>query len=113
MENWMELTFPSLSVNEGFARAATAAFAALRDPTIDELSEAITLVQTNKIAQFPVVMFGKEFWGPLVDWFRNTLLENKMIKEEDFDLFHVVDNVDEAVNIIDDFYKKSDLKPNF
>ena len=70
-------------------------------------------MQTNKIANFPIVMFGSSFWNPLVDWFRQTLLENKMIKEEDFGIFHVVDNVDEAVNIIDDFYKKTDLKPNF
>ena len=81
--------------------------------TLDELSEALTLMQTNKIANFPIVMFGSSFWNPLVDWFRQTLLENKMIKEEDFGIFHVVDNVDEAVGIIDDFYKKTDLKPNF
>ena len=81
--------------------------------TLDELSEALTLMQTNKIANFPIVMFGSSFWNPLVDWFRQTLLENKMIKEEDFGIFHVVDDVDEAVGIIDDFYKKTDLKPNF
>ena len=81
--------------------------------TLDELSEALTLMQTHKIANFPIVMFGSEFWNPLVGWFRQTLLENKMIKEEDFDIFHVTDDVDEAVNIIDEFYKKSDLKPNF
>lgn len=81
--------------------------------TLDELSEALTLMQTNKISNFPIVMFGSSFWNPLVDWFRQTLLENKMIKEEDFGIFHVVDNVDEAVRIIDDFYKKSALKPNF
>ena len=81
--------------------------------TLDELSEALTLMQTNKISNFPIVMFGSEYWNPLVDWFRNTLLENKMIKEEDFEIFHVVDEVDEAVRIIDDFYKKSALKPNF
>lgn len=81
--------------------------------TLDELSEALTLMQTNKIANFPIVMFGSEFWKPLVDWFRNTLLENQMIHELDFGIFHVVDDVDEAVTIIDDFYKKSELKPNF
>ncbi len=81
--------------------------------TLDELSEALTLMQTNKIANFPIVMFGSEFWSPLVDWFRDTLLENQMIKEEDFGIFHVVDDVDEAVRIIDDFYQQSELKPNF
>lgn len=81
--------------------------------TLDELSEALTLMQTNKIANFPIVMFGSEFWNPLVDWFRNTLLPNKMIKEFDFGIFHVVDDVNKAVDIIDEFYKHSELKPNF
>ena len=81
--------------------------------TLDELSEAITLIQTHKISNFPIVMFGSQFWAPLVNWFRQTLLDNKMIKEEDFSLFHIVDDVDEAVNIIDEFYKKYELKPNF
>ena len=81
--------------------------------TLDELSEALTLMQTNKIANFPIVMFGSEFWNPLLKWFRNTLLKNGMIKEEDFGIFHVVDDVDEAVRIIDDFYKLYELKPNF
>lgn len=81
--------------------------------TLDELSEALTLMQTNKIANFPIVMFGSEFWNPLLKWFRNTLLKNGMIKEEDFGIFHLVDDVDEAVRIIDDFYKLYELKPNF
>lgn len=81
--------------------------------TLDELSEALTLMQTNKIANFPIVMFGTEFWTPLVDWFKQTLLKEKMIGDADFNIFHVTDDVDEAVNIIDEFYKKSELKPNF
>ena len=81
--------------------------------TLDELSEALTLMQTDKIADFPIVMFGSEFWNPLVDWFKHTLLKEKMISEEDFEIFHVVDDVDKAVEIIDEFYKRSELKPNF
>lgn len=81
--------------------------------TLDELSEAITLIQTNKLVNFPIVMVGKDFWSGLVEWFKNSLLANKLVSEYDFDIFHVVDDVDEAVNIIDDFYQKSDLKPNF
>ena len=81
--------------------------------TLDELSEALTLMQTNKIANFPIVMLGSEFWNPLVDWFKQTLLRDKMIAEKDFDIFHVVDDPDEAVRIIDEFYQKSELKPNF
>ena len=81
--------------------------------TLDELSEAITLIQTNKMVDFPVVLVGSEYWTGLIDWFRNTLLTNHMIKEEDFDIFHVVDTADEAVKIIKDFYKKYAIRPNF
>lgn len=81
--------------------------------TLDELSEALTLMQTNKIANFPIVLFGKDFWGGLVDWFKQIMLTNGMIAEDDFMIFKVVDDVDEAVDIIDNFYKKSALKPNF
>ena len=70
-------------------------------------------MQTDKIADFPIVMFGSEFWNPLVNWFKHTLLKEKMISEEDFEIFHVVDDVDKAVEIIDEFYKRSELKPNF
>jgi uncharacterized protein (TIGR00730 family) len=81
--------------------------------TLDELSEAITLIQTNKMVDFPVVLVGSEYWKGLIDWFRNTLLPNKMIKEEDFEIFHIVDTADDAVEIIKDFYKKYAIKPNF
>ena len=81
--------------------------------TLDELSEAITLIQTNKMVEFPVVLVGKDYWEGLIDWFKNTLLTNSMIKEEDFEIFQVVDNADDAVKIIKDFYKKYAIKPNF
>ena len=81
--------------------------------TLDELSEAITLIQTNKMVEFPVVLVGKEYWQGLIDWFRSTLLTNEMIKEEDFEIFHIVDNADDAVKIIKEFYKKYAIKPNF
>ena len=81
--------------------------------TLDELTEAITLIQTNKMVDFPVVLVGKDYWKGLVDWFRDTLLADKMIKEEDFEIFHVVDTADDAVKIIKDFYKKYAIKPNF
>lgn len=81
--------------------------------TLDELSEALTLMQTNKIANFPIVMFGSEFWNPLVEWFKSQLLTNGLISEPDLNIFHVVDDPDEAVGIIDEFYKHTELKPNF
>ncbi len=81
--------------------------------TLDELSEAITLIQTNKMVDFPVILVGTEYWSGLIDWFKKTLLAQKMIKEEDFDIFHVVDTKDEVVDIIKDFYIKYAPKPNF
>ena len=81
--------------------------------TLDELSEAITLIQTNKLISFPIIMVGKEYWEPLNDWFKNSLLKEGMVSEEDFKIFHIVDTVEEAVAIIEEFYHKYALKPNF
>ena len=81
--------------------------------TLDELSEAITLIQTNKLVSFPIIMVGKDYWNGLFEWFKTSLLEEKMVKEEDFNIFHVVDTIEEAVKIIEDFYHKYALKPNF
>ena len=81
--------------------------------TLDELSEALTLIQTDKLVDFPIIFYGKEYWQGLIDWFRNTLLEEKMISPEDMDLFKVVDTPEEAVTIIEEFYNKYAPKPNF
>ena len=81
--------------------------------TLDEMSEAITLIQTNKMVDFPVILVGKEYWKGLLDWFRDTMLKEGMIKEEDFSIFHVVDEVDDVVKIVKDFYDKYAVKPNF
>lgn len=82
--------------------------------TMDELFEALTLIQTNKIGQFPIVLVGKDYWGGLVDWMRSTMLGMEAnISEGDLDLFHVVDSATEAVAVIDEFYNKYNLSPNF
>ncbi len=81
--------------------------------TIDELSEALTLIQTMKIAQFPIVLVGHKYWDGLVAWFTETMLAEGNIAKTDLKLFHVVDDPDEAVAIINKFYKKYRLKPNF
>jgi uncharacterized protein (TIGR00730 family) len=82
--------------------------------TLDELFEAITLVQTNKIAQFPVVLVGKDYWNGLSQWLKLTVLEEeKNIHQADLELFKIVDSADEAVDYIIDFYSKYLLKPNF
>jgi hypothetical protein len=82
--------------------------------TIDELFESLTLVQTHKIAQFPVVLVGKSYWEGLINWIKGTMLEKeKNINAADLDLFKIVDTADEAVKHIVDFYSKYMLKPNF
>ncbi|MGB0391707.1 MAG: TIGR00730 family Rossman fold protein [Salibacteraceae bacterium] len=82
--------------------------------TLDELFEAMTLIQTKKIDQFPIVLVGKKFWEGLVDWLKTSLLEKEeTISEPDMFLFKVVDTPEEAVEEIDNFYKDFLLSPNF
>lgn len=68
--------------------------------TLDELFEALTLVQTQKVTRFPIVLFGSEYWGGLIDWLRNTLIAQGKASEKDLMLFHVTDDVDEAVALV-------------
>lgn len=81
--------------------------------TMDEMFEAITLIQTNKIGKFPIVMVGADYWGGLIDWIKGTLLKEGTISPEDLELWNVVDSATEAVEIIDKFYSKYLLRPNF
>lgn len=81
--------------------------------TLDEFFEAMTLIQTYKITRFPVVLIGEEYWGGLVDWIKNTMVENKTISPEDTDLFHLTDNYREAADIVFEFYEKNKVGPNF
>lgn len=82
--------------------------------TLDELFEAMTLIQTKKIAKFPIILVGKEFWSGLMDWIKSTMIE-KMSNAaiEDLNLIQVVDNEDEVLIALDTFYKKYNLSPNF
>lgn len=69
--------------------------------TLDELFEMLTLVQTEKIDRIPVILYGKEYWEPLVEWMKTSLLKRyKTISKEDLDLFTVVDSVDEAIGCV-------------
>lgn len=81
--------------------------------TLDELFEAITLIQTHKIHTFPIILVGTDFWKGLIDWIRNTMLEAGNISAKDLDLIKIVDTEDEVVEIIDAFYKGRTLSPNF
>lgn len=82
--------------------------------TLDELFEALTLIQTYKIGRFPIVLVGTKFWGGLIEWIKTTLLEaENNISAQDLELFKLIDTADEAVEVIEDFYLKYMLKPNF
>ncbi len=81
--------------------------------TMDELFEAMTLIQTNKIAKFPIILVGSAYFGGLIDWIKNTMIEAGNINPEDLNLFRVVDTAEEAVEHILRFYDKYLLKPNF
>lgn len=82
--------------------------------TLDELFESLTLIQTHKIGRFPIVLVGKDFWGGLIDWIEQVVRDKYFnISPEDMNLIKVVDNADDAVKVIEDFYNKYMLKPNF
>ena len=81
--------------------------------TLDELFEAITLIQTNKIGKFPIILVGVAFWKGLIDWIKSTMLNEGNISKTDLDLISIVDTEEEVVEIIDAFYKGHTLSPNF
>lgn len=81
--------------------------------TLDEFFEAFTLIQTHKIAKFPLILVGRKFWGGLFEWIKDTLLTEGNISPEDLDLVHIVDNEDEVLDILNGFYQEYNLSPNF
>lgn len=81
--------------------------------TLDELFEAVTLIQTEKIGRFPIILVGMEFWKGLMDWIKEVLLVEKNVSEKDLDLIQIVDTADEAVDKINEFYASYLLSPNF
>ncbi|MCH2490752.1 MAG: TIGR00730 family Rossman fold protein [Flavobacteriales bacterium] len=82
--------------------------------TLDEFFEAFTLIQTHKIDAFPLILVGTEFWTGLMDWIKGTLLEaNNNISPGDLDLVHLVDTEDEVLEILNNFYEKRNMSPNF
>ncbi len=81
--------------------------------TLDELFEAITLIQTHKIGKFPIILVGSDFWTGLFEWIKSTMLKVGNISPEDLNLIKIVDTEDEVVQIIDSFYKGHTMSPNF
>jgi len=73
--------------------------------TLDEMFEALTLIQTGKVSNFPVILMGKDHWAPLIDFLKNTLVSKKMLKEEDFKDFYVTDDPKEAARIVERYWK--------
>ena len=82
--------------------------------TLDELFEAITLIQTNKAEKFPIILVGTEFWSGMIEWLKQSLLENnKNISESDLDLFQTADTKEEVIEILEEFHKNYVFTPNF
>ncbi|MBR4771819.1 MAG: TIGR00730 family Rossman fold protein [Bacteroidales bacterium] len=81
--------------------------------TLDEFFEALTLVQTQKLANFPIVLVGKSYWQGMLDWIETTMVDEGNINADELQLFKVVETVEAAVNIIEDFYTRYALRPNF
>lgn len=81
--------------------------------TLDELFEAITLIQTHKLVRFPIVLVDIAYWEGLIDWIKAKLLDEHNISPDDMNIFSLVDSAVEAVDIIEAFYDKYSLKPNF
>lgn len=82
--------------------------------TLDELFEAITLIQTKKIGKFPIILVGSAFWKGLIDWVKEIMInQEKTVSPGDMDLIQIVDTEDEVVEALDNFYKKYNLSPNF
>ena len=82
--------------------------------TLDELFEAITLIQTFKAEKFPIILVGTEFWNGMIDWIKKTLLKNnENISESDLDLFVTVDTKEEVIEILEKFHKDYVFTPNF
>jgi len=83
--------------------------------TLDELFEVITLIQTRKISQVPVILMGASYWTGMKEWITSTMLGEGNINEEDLDLLHITNDVEEVIGIINDFYSDEtshEISPN-
>jgi uncharacterized protein (TIGR00730 family) len=75
--------------------------------TMDEMFEALTLIQTEKVSALPVVLIGRKYWSGLLRWIRETMLIQRNVSADDLDLFHVTDDLDEAAELIETCYKQN------
>ena len=72
--------------------------------TLDEFFESITLIQTERMGKFPVVLFGSKFWSGLTDWLKKTVLKEKNIDSDDLNIFQIVDTPEDVIKVIKNFY---------
>lgn len=79
--------------------------------TLDELTEALTLIQTGKARRIPIILVGQEFWGGLHDWMRDTLLRDKLISPGDIELMQILEEPQEIVDVIFDAYERMGIAP--
>ena len=82
--------------------------------TLDEVFEAITLIQTNKVEKFPIILVGSEFWSGMLDWIKETLLkENNNISSKDLELIKIADTKEDVMDILEEFHNNYEFSPNF
>ena len=82
--------------------------------TLDELFEAVTLIQTKKIGRFPIILVGTEYWSGLIDWITNVMIDKEHnANPEDMKLIKIVDTEEQVLEVLDTFYRKYNLSPNF
>ena len=82
--------------------------------TLDEVFEALTLIQTSKAENFPIILVGSKFWNGMIDWIKKTvLIENKNVSEKDLSLIKIADTSDEVMKILEEFHNNYDFSPNF
>ena len=79
--------------------------------TLDELMEALTLIQTGKTRKIPIILVCSDYWSGLLDWFRNTLIREGFISSDDMNLIKVIDEPSEVVNAIFQYYETSGFEP--
>lgn len=81
--------------------------------TLDELFEAMTLTQTDRISQFPIILVGKTYWEGLINWMKETLLKESKISPDDLNSFYLVDTQAEVLDCLSTFYAQDNFMPNF
>ena len=81
--------------------------------TLDEVFEAITLIQTHKVEKFPIILVSSEFWAGMLDWIKETLLKENNISSKDLELIKIADTKEDVMDILEEFHNNYEFSPNF